>query len=111
MAAEERSKAFYERAVKRLPGGVNSPVRAYQAVGRTPRFIQSAKGAHITDVDGNEMIDYVCSWGPGILGHANPKVVEKVRTGSVHGSQPSGKFRNRGNDECNPCCQRIYPKR
>ena len=85
MAAEERSKAFYERAVKRLPGGVNSPVRAYQAVGRTPRFIQSAKGAHITDVDGNEMIDYVCSWGPGILGHANPKVVEKVKVACDEG--------------------------
>lgn len=85
MAAEERSKAFYERAVKRLPGGVNSPVRAYQAVGRTPRFIQSAKGAHITDVDGNEMIDYVCSWGPGILGHANPKVVEKVKAACDEG--------------------------
>ena len=85
MAAEEKSKAFYERAVKRLPGGVNSPVRAYQAVGRTPRFIQSAKGAHITDVDGNEMIDYVCSWGPGILGHANPKVVEKVKAACDEG--------------------------
>ena len=54
-------------------------MRAYQAVGRTPRFIQSAKGAHITDVDGNEMIDYVCSWGPGILGHADPRVVEQVK--------------------------------
>ena len=85
MAAEEKSKAVYERAVKRLPGGVNSPVRAYQAVGRTPRFIQSAKGAHITDVDGNEMIDYVCSWGPGLLGHANPKVVEKVKAACDEG--------------------------
>lgn len=73
------SKHLYDRAIKRLPGGVNSPVRAYQAVGRTPRFIQSAKGAHITDVDGNEMIDYVCSWGPGILGHADPRVVEQVK--------------------------------
>lgn len=77
--SDTNSKKLYDRAVKRLPGGVNSPVRAYQAVGRTPRFIQSAKGAHITDVDGNEMIDYVCSWGPGILGHADPRVVADVK--------------------------------
>lgn len=77
--SDSNSKHLYDRAVKRLPGGVNSPVRAYQAVGHTPRFIQSAKGAHITDVDGNEMIDYVCSWGPGILGHADPRVVEQVK--------------------------------
>ena len=77
--SDSKSKHLYDRAIKRLPGGVNSPVRAYQAVGRTPRFIQSAKGAHITDVDGNEMIDYVCSWGPGILGHADPRVVEQVK--------------------------------
>ncbi len=77
--SDRNSEHLYDRAIKRLPGGVNSPVRAYQAVGRTPRFIQSAKGAHITDVDGNEMIDYVCSWGPGILGHADPRVVEQVK--------------------------------
>lgn len=77
--SDSNSKHLYDRAIERLPGGVNSPVRAYQAVGRTPRFIQSAKGAHITDVDGNEMIDYVCSWGPGILGHADPRVVEQVK--------------------------------
>ena len=77
--SDTNSKKLYDRAVKRLPGGVNSPVRAYQAVGRTPRFIQSAKGAHITDVDGNEMIDYVCSWGPGILGHDGQRVVEDVK--------------------------------
>lgn len=76
---EERSIELYEAAKKRIPGGVNSPVRAYRAVGRTPRFIASAKGDRITDVDGNEMIDYVCSWGPGILGHAHPRVIEKVK--------------------------------
>ena len=54
---DQTSELLYMRAKLRLPGGVNSPVRAYQAVGRTPRFIQSAKGSHITDVDGNEMID------------------------------------------------------
>lgn len=76
---EEKSEALFERAKKHIPGGVNSPVRAYRAVGRTPRFIASAKGDRITDVDGNEMIDYVCSWGPGILGHAHPRVVQKVK--------------------------------
>lgn len=76
---EEKSKGLFERAKKHMPGGVNSPVRAYGAVGRTPRFIASAKGDRITDVDGNEMIDYVCSWGPGILGHAHPRVIQKVK--------------------------------
>lgn len=76
---EEKSKILFEQAKKYMPGGVNSPVRAYGAVGRTPRFIASAKGDRITDVDGNEMIDYVCSWGPGILGHAHPRVVQKVK--------------------------------
>ncbi len=76
---ENRSKKLYEAAKRHIPGGVNSPVRAYQSVGRTPRFIASAKGCRITDVDGNEMIDYVCSWGPGILGHAHPRVIQKVK--------------------------------
>lgn len=76
---EVRSKALFEEAKRYIPGGVNSPVRAFGAVGRTPRFIVSARGDRIVDVDGNEMIDYVCSWGPGILGHAHPRVIEKVR--------------------------------
>ena len=76
---EEMSKDLYERAVKHMPGGVNSPVRAYKAVDRVPRFIASAKGDRITDVDGNEMIDYICSWGPGILGHAHDRVIAKVK--------------------------------
>ncbi len=61
-----------------MPGGVNSPVRAFNAVGGNPLFIQSAKGATITDVDGNEFIDYVSSWGPLILGHAHPEIVEAI---------------------------------
>jgi glutamate-1-semialdehyde 2,1-aminomutase len=76
---EQRSQELFEAAKKHIPGGVNSPVRAYLSVGRTPRFIASAKGDRITDVDGNEMIDYVCSWGPGILGHAHPTVIGKVK--------------------------------
>ncbi len=75
---DNNSRKLYDRAVKRLPGGVNSPVRAYRAVGRTPRFIAKAKKDRIIDVDGNEMIDYICSWGPGILGHADPRVLREV---------------------------------
>lgn len=75
----DRSAALFEEAKKVIPGGVNSPVRAFGSVGGTPRFIKSARGAVITDVDGNEYIDYVCSWGPGILGHAHPKVIDAVK--------------------------------
>lgn len=82
---DNKSKELYGRAIKRLPGGVNSPVRAYRAVGRTPRFIAKAKGDRIIDVDGNEMIDYICSWGPGILGHADPRVVQAVKAACEDG--------------------------
>lgn len=74
----EQSAALFERAKKVLPGGVNSPVRAYRAVGLTPRFIAKADGAFIWDVDGNRYIDYVCSWGPMILGHNHPLIREAV---------------------------------
>lgn len=76
---ETRSGQLFEAAKKYIPGGVNSPVRAFGAVGRTPRFIASARGDRIIDVDGNEMIDYICSWGPGILGHTHPRVIRKVQ--------------------------------
>ncbi len=74
----EQSAALFERAKKVLPGGVNSPVRAYRAVGLTPRFIAKADGAFIWDVDGNRYIDYVCSWGRMILGHNHPLIREAV---------------------------------
>lgn len=74
----DRSEALFERAKKVLPGGVNSPVRAYRAVGLTPRFITRADGAYIWDEDGNRYIDYVCSWGPMILGHNHPIIREAV---------------------------------
>ena len=74
----DRSEALFERAKKVLPGGVNSPVRAYHAVGLTPRFITRADGAYIWDEDGNKYIDYVCSWGPMILGHNHPIIREAV---------------------------------
>lgn len=73
------STKLFERAKQHIPGGVNSPVRAFGSVGLTPRFIAAAQGDRIVDVDGNELIDYVCSWGPGILGHAHPRVIEKVK--------------------------------
>lgn len=76
---DTRSKELFEAAKRHIPGGVNSPVRAFGSVGRTPRFITSAHGSRIVDVDGNEMIDYVCSWGPGILGHAHPQVIAQVQ--------------------------------
>lgn len=76
---DTRSKELFRRGKKHIPGGVNSPVRAFGSVGLTPRFIKSGKGAYITDEDDNTYIDYVCSWGPGILGHAYPSVIEKVK--------------------------------
>ena len=74
----ESSEALFERAKKVLPGGVNSPVRAFRSVGLTPRFIEKADGAYIWDVEGNRYIDYVCSWGPMILGHNHPVIREAV---------------------------------
>jgi glutamate-1-semialdehyde 2,1-aminomutase len=81
-----RSRRFFERAKRFIPGGVNSPVRAYGSVGLTPRFIARAKGARIWDVDGNELIDYVGSWGPMILGHADAGVLRAVRGAMKHGT-------------------------
>ena len=81
----DTSKELFDQAVKVMPGGVNSPVRAYGSVGRTPLFIDHAKGSKIYDVDGNEFIDYVCSYGPGILGHAREEVIEAVQKAAVDG--------------------------
>ena len=74
-----KSDRLFEESRKYMPGGVNSPVRAFYAVHRNPVFIDSAEGSKIYDVDGNEYLDYVCSWGPGILGHAREEVIEAVR--------------------------------
>ena len=81
----ETSKKLFDLAKKHIPGGVNSPVRAFGAVGGTPRFIEKAYGDRLMDADGNEYIDYVCSWGPGILGHAHPQVVEAVQRACADG--------------------------
>ena len=79
-----RSKALQQRAERFFPGGVNSPVRAFRAVGGAPPFIESAKGAYLTDVDGNRYIDFFGSWGPMILGHAFPPVVEAIQRAAAN---------------------------
>ncbi|HEU4390948.1 MAG TPA: aminotransferase class III-fold pyridoxal phosphate-dependent enzyme, partial [Blastocatellia bacterium] len=81
-----RSAELFERARKSIPGGVNSPVRAFRAVGRGPLFIKSASGATLADVDGNTLVDYVGSWGPLILGHAHPEIVAAVRDAAGRGT-------------------------
>lgn len=73
-----RSESLFKEAQNYIPGGVNSPVRAFQSIGSVPRFIRSADGARMTDEDGKEYIDYVCSWGPMILGHNHPAIRESV---------------------------------
>ena len=75
----EKSQALFERAQKSIPGGVNSPVRAFKSVGGTPVFMKSAKGAYLYDADGNKYIDYIASWGPMILGHAYEPVVKAIQ--------------------------------
>src|SRR5437763_983115 len=71
----QRSEALFQRAVEKIPGGVNSPVRAFRSVGGNPLFIARGEGSHIFDVDGNEYIDYVGSWGPLLLGHRHPEIL------------------------------------
>jgi glutamate-1-semialdehyde 2,1-aminomutase len=85
-AADTRSHHLFARAQELIPGGVNSPVRAMGAVGREPLFMRSGAGAEIEDVDGNRYVDYVCSWGPLILGHAHPAVVEAVQRAAERGT-------------------------
>ena len=82
----ERSSAAFERSKRLIPGGVNSPVRAFRSVGGSPVFVRAGTGATFTDIDGNTYIDYVMSWGPLILGHAHPAVVEAVQTAASYGT-------------------------
>ncbi len=79
------SEHLFARAVEVTPGGVNSPVRAFRAVGGTPRFMASGSGPYLTDVDGRQYVDLVCSWGPMILGHAHPEVVDAVHQAAARG--------------------------
>ena len=89
-----RSAELYERALRVLPGGVNSPVRAMRSIGRAPIFVASGEGATIRDADGNQYVDWVCSWGPLILGHADPAVIAAVadaaRRGTSYGAPTEG---------------------
>ncbi len=82
----DRSIAAYERARRTIPGGVNSPVRAFKSVGGTPLFVREASGCRFTDLDGNSYIDYVMSWGPLILGHADPATIEAVQQAAARGT-------------------------
>ncbi|HRD32848.1 MAG TPA: glutamate-1-semialdehyde 2,1-aminomutase [Rhodocyclaceae bacterium] len=79
------NEALFQRAQKTIPGGVNSPVRAFRSVGGTPRFIERALGPHVWDADGKRYTDYVGSWGPAIAGHAHPAIVEAVREAALRG--------------------------
>src|SRR5262245_2281830 len=81
-----RSKIFLSRGLRKIPGGVNSPVRAWKAVGGAPRFISRGKGSYIYDVDGNRYIDFVGSWGPLILGHAHPQILQSLKQTAARGT-------------------------
>jgi glutamate-1-semialdehyde 2,1-aminomutase len=81
-----KSRAAFERASKLFPGGVNSPVRAFKAVGGTPVFLARGQGAHVWDLDGNRYLDFMGSWGPLILGHADPDVLEAIRNAAANGT-------------------------
>jgi glutamate-1-semialdehyde 2,1-aminomutase len=83
---QDRSEALFQRAKARMPGGVSSPVRAFGAVGGTPRFLARGQGPHVWDVDGNRYVDMVCSWGPLIAGHAHPTVVAAVQAAAAAGT-------------------------
>ena len=83
--AMQTNELYFTRAKNSIPGGVNSPVRAFGSVGGTPRFMVSATGPYITDAEGREYVDLVCSWGPAILGHAHPQVIEAVQAAAARG--------------------------
>ena len=80
-----RSSQLFAAALQRIPGGVNSPVRAFRGLGREPFFVDRAQGSRIWDVDGNEYIDYVGTWGPAILGHAPAVVIDAIRAAATRG--------------------------
>src|SRR5579872_1089347 len=86
MMSRIESEKLFASALKYIPGGVNSPVRAFRAVGGQPFFVNRAKGARVWDVDGNEYIDYVGTWGPAILGHAHPKIIKAVQAAAENGT-------------------------
>src|SRR6266567_4187146 len=86
MVSQSKSERLFAEALKYIPGGVNSPVRAFRAVGGQPFFVNRAKGARVWDVDGNEYVDYVGTWGPAILGHAHPRIIKAVKDAAENGT-------------------------
>jgi glutamate-1-semialdehyde 2,1-aminomutase len=86
MMIRARSEALFTEALQHMPGGVNSPVRAFRAVGGNPFFAERAAGSRVWDVDGNDYVDYVCTWGPAILGHAHPRIVQAVQEAAGRGT-------------------------
>src|SRR5215831_8090164 len=86
MTSRKRSEQLFAEALRYIPGGVNSPVRAFRAVGGRPFFVDRAEKAHLFDVDGNEYVDYVGTWGPAILGHAHPKIIRAVQQAAERGT-------------------------
>ena len=83
---DTRSSAAFQEAKQIIPGGVNSPVRAFKSVGLTPLFMGKGSGSRVTDIDGNTFIDYVGSWGPLIVGHAHPVVLEAIQSTAEKGT-------------------------
>ncbi len=109
----KRSQELFREARKYLPGGVNSPVRAFKAVGGEPLFIKRGKGSRIYDEDGNEFIDYVASWGPLILGHSHPRIIEAIKRvaedGTSFGTATDRAFGELGRLCQNDiCCHALY---
>jgi glutamate-1-semialdehyde 2,1-aminomutase len=100
MNSTTKSEAFFQRAQELIPGGVNSPVRAFRSVGGNPLFIAQGQGSHIFDVDGNEYIDYVGSWGPLLLGHRHPEIIAALEgaleIGTSFGAHGAGDRSGRG---------------
>ena len=86
MPSRSRSEALFTAALQHFPGGVNSPVRAFRAVGGQPFFVRSARGAWLTDADDNRLLDYVCTWGPAILGHAHPSILNAIHKAADRGT-------------------------
>ena len=86
MSSRARSEALFATALRHFPGGVNSPVRAFRAVGGQPFFVESARGAWLTDADGTRLLDYVCTWGPAILGHAHPAILDAIKSAADRGT-------------------------
>src|SRR5687768_11855387 len=86
MISRAQSQRLFAEALQTIPGGVNSPVRAFRAVGGEPFFAQRARGAYVWDVDDNQYLDYVGTWGPAILGHAHPRIVKAVQERAAQGT-------------------------